>query len=172
MHIARIAFLALLLTLVAGACGTTAPSSPASDAPNVQPSPAGSSGPNLPEFAGRVREATAREGALVRALASATADSPADLHLAVGQMRAWVRAKREWLAAHPPDGCYQAAADAFTTAIDGIETAAELFDALVAASPLPSDDTTGQQAAEQLSAATSALVQAAELAKAPRPACH
>jgi hypothetical protein len=172
MRPARHAAFALLLALGLGACGTTVPSSAASVAPIIQPSPSGSSSVNLPDFEGRVREATAREGALVRSLASATAGGAADLGLVVGQMQAWVRAERDWLATHPPDHCYEAAADAFTTAIDGIETAAELFDALVASSPQPSDETTGPQAAEQLSAATSALAQAAELAKAARPACR
>ena len=127
---------------------------------------------NLPDFEGRVREATAREGAMVRAVAGATAGGPADLRLAAAQMRTWVRAERDWLTAHPPDGCYQDAAEAFTTAIDGIETAAELLDGLAATSPRPSDDTTGQQAAEQLSAATAALAHAADLAKAARTACR
>jgi hypothetical protein len=171
MRPARHTAFALLLALGVGACGTTVPSSAASVAPIIQPRPAGSSSVNLPDFEGRVREATAREGALVRAMASATAGGPADLRLVVGQMQAWVRAARDWLATHPPDGCYLAAADAFMTAIDGIETAAELFEALAAASPQPSDDTTGPQAAEQLSAATSPLAQAAKLAKAARPAC-
>ena len=174
MRTARTARLALLLTVVVGACGSTAPSGAASVAPIGQPSgPASASaGVNLPDFEGRVREATAREGALVRAVATATAGSPADLRLAAGQMRAWVRAERDWLAAHPPDGCYQIAAEAFTTAIDGIETAAGLFDGLAAASPQATDDTTGRQAAEQVAAATSALAQAAELAKAARPGCR
>jgi hypothetical protein len=174
MRTARTAGLALLLTLFVEACGPTTPSGAASVAPIVQPTGPGSASAsvNLPDFEGRVRDATAREGALIRAVAGESAGGPAELRLAAGQLQAWVRAERDWLTAHPPDGCYQDAAGAFTTAVDGIQTAAELLDGLAATSPRPSDDTTGQQAAEQLSAATAALAHAADLAKAARTACR
>ncbi len=169
---------ALLLTLLLGACGPAAlasasavptggePSAIASDA--IEPT----ANLDLADFEARVRDATAREGALVRALATASTGSAADIRLVVAQMRRWVQGERDWLAAHPPDACYQAAADAFGTGIDGFETTADLSAAIAPAGPQASDDPAGAEAGAQLEAATTSLQQAAAVAKTARSACR
>jgi predicted small lipoprotein YifL len=173
----RVVLLLAALAVVAG-CG--------SDGPTVSPSAAASTGgepgrsaapgtspatSNLAAFEGRLREATAREGLLVQAIAAASAGSPADLRLAVGQMRDWVAGEEAWLRSNPPETCYLAAAQAFQAALTSMEAAAAGFEALAAASPGPSGDAGGAAAAASLQDVARSLLDAAAKAKTARPDC-
>ena len=167
---------ALLLTLAVGACGTTIPSSaPGSLDASRQPTNPGGSTSTLPEFEGRLRDATAREGQLVRSVAAASGGSAADLRLAVLQMRQWVDGEREWLAQHPPAACYAEAAAKYQAALVAMGAAADGFAGIADASVAPSDDVSipsaGTAAANALQATAQALLDAAALAKVARPGC-
>ena len=177
MRTARTAVLALLLTLALGACGSTTPSASTAPGGVVDSSPSATAGltSSLPDFEGRLRDATAREGVLVRTIAAASARSSAEVLVAVAQMNRWVDGERAWLAAHPVQACYQTAGKTFQAAIDAISTSAFWFATIAAASPAPSDDPSNQLAGEKagrsLQAAARDLVDAAAQAKVARTAC-
>lgn len=171
--------LAGALALVLGACGSTEPltsASPIGAAPDESALRTAAVTDPLAEFEGRLRDATASEGRLVQSLASASAGSAADMRLAVTQMRDWVDDQRAWLAAHPADPCYDAAATKFEAAIDAIAASADWFESTVEASLAPSDDVSrssaGTEAANSLQDASRALLDAAGLAKVARQDCR
>ena len=167
----------LALALVAVGCGAD---SPVSVSPSVvrldDPSAAAASPDALAGFEARLRDATTREGGLVRAVAGASAD--ADMRDAVAQMRHWVDGERTWLADHPADPCFDAAATKFQAALDAMTASADEFEALmeVAATIAPSDDVTvpsmGALAGQSLQDAAQALADAAALAKTARTSCR
>jgi hypothetical protein len=167
----------LAAALVAG-CGATEPSP--SRSPDLGPdaSAAATAAPtsNLADFEGRLRDATTREGVLVRALADASAGSAADLRLVVGQMRDWVEGEQAWLANHPIEPCYDAAGTKFEAALDAMAASADAFAALADAGPAASDDVTtpslGAQGGQSLQDAARALADAAGLAKVARTECR
>ena len=170
-----------LLAVVLAACGATEPlpSATPSPPPDASGAPGGSSGPGgtsgLSDFEARLRDATAREGQVVRAVAGASAGSTADLRLAIGQMRDWVAGERAWLGEHPADPCYDAAATKLRAALDAMEGSAGWLEGTVTASLAPSDDVSrssmGTEAGNDLQDAGQALIDAAALAKAARTAC-
>jgi hypothetical protein len=180
-HPARFpATLAILIGLLGAACGATEPlpsAGPGSDQPAAATSPSADSPARLglSAFEARVRDATGREGQLVRALAAASAGTAAEMRLAVGQMRQWADGETAWLAAHPADACYDAAATKFQAAIDAMTSSADWFSGMVDASLAPSDDVSrgsmGTEAGNDLQDATQALADAAALAKAARASC-
>ena len=133
-------------------------------------------GTGLPDFEGRLRDATAREGQLVRTIAVASVGTPPEIRLAVAQMNRWVDDERAWLAAHPVEPCYESAGKAFREAIDAISTSAFWFAAIADASPAPSDDpsiqSAGEKAGRALQDAGRGLVDAAGLAKVARTTCR
>jgi hypothetical protein len=167
-----------LAVVVATACGSTEPLPsatrvPASDGPGAATS--GTSDP-LAAFEARLRDATAREGQLVRAIADASDAGAPEIRLAVGQMRDWVEAERAWLAEHPVEPCFDAAGTKFEAALDAMAAAADGFEGLVEVSVPPSDDVTrpsmGAAAAQALQDAARALEDAAGLAKVARTECR
>jgi hypothetical protein len=176
-RLTRAAVVAGCLSLIV-ACGNgdPTPSSPASPSGSLSASaaPAGTANPNLAAFEGRIRDATAREGLLVRSLAAASAGTAADMRLAIAQVRDWVAGERDWLAGHPADACYQAAADAYIGAVDAMEKTADLVAAYANASagPVASGAAAGEAAGRQLNAATDALHASADLATGARAACR
>ena len=160
------------------ACGSTEPlptAPPPATAPAAASASAGAARSGLSDFEAHVRDATAREGQLVRDLGAASAGSAADLRLVIGRMREWADAERTWLAAHPADPCYDAAATKLQSAIDSMTTSADWFSGMIEASLAPSDDVSrgsmGTEAANDLGDATQALIDAAALAKAARASC-
>jgi hypothetical protein len=171
----------IALALAAAACGATEPlpsSTPAvpvdaSSSAGGSPAAAGTSG--LSDFEARLRDATAREGQLVRAVAAASAGSAADRRLAIGQMRDWADGERTWLTDHPADPCYDAAATKFRAALDSMKSSADWLEGTLTASLAPSDDVSmssmGTEAGNDLQDAGQALIDAAALAKAARTAC-
>jgi hypothetical protein len=165
---------------ILAACGSTEPLPSGAPLPSDRSDVASPSADvtrsGLSDFEARVRDATAREGQLVRDLAAATATlEPAGLRLVIEKMRAWADGERAWLAAHPADPCYDAAATKFQSAIDSIVSSADWFSGMIAASLAPSDDVSrgsmGTEAANDLGDATQALTDAAALAKAARSSC-
>jgi hypothetical protein len=174
--IGRLLF-AVTLTVGSAGCGTTEPlpsSPPGTGAAESALATSVGSDP-LALFEGELREATTREGALVRALADAQ-DSAPKLRLAVGQMRAWVDAERAWLADHPIEPCFDAAGTKFEAALDSMTASADAFEALASASVAPSDDVSapslGSAAGQSLQDAARALADAAGLAKVARTECR
>jgi hypothetical protein len=170
-----------LIAAAAAACGSTEPlPSGVPNAASGQPPLASTSGTTttsgLSDFEARVRDATAREGALVRDLGTASAGSAADLRLVLEKMRQWAEGERTWLAQHPPDPCYDAAATKLQAAAEAISSSAAWFSGMIAASISPSDDVSrgsmGTEAANDLQDATQALADAAALAKTARAACR
>jgi predicted small secreted protein len=170
----------VLLAGVLAACGATEPlpSATRSFPPEVSSPPGGSpagNGSGLSDFEARLRDATAREGQLVRAVAAASAGSPADLRLVIGQMRDWAAGERAWLGDHPADPCYDAAATKLRAALDAMVSSAGWLEGTVTASLAPSDDVSmnsmGTEAGNDLQDAGQALIDAAALAKAARTAC-
>jgi hypothetical protein len=170
-----------LLTAVLAACGATEPlpssppSVPADTSAAAGGSPAAGGTSGLSDFEARLRDATAREGQLVRAVAAASAGSAADVRLAIGQMRDWADGERTWLTDHPADPCYDAAATKFRAALDAMTSSANWLEGTVTASLAPSDDVSmnsmGTEAGNDLADAGQALIDAAALAKAARTAC-
>jgi hypothetical protein len=125
---------------------------------------------------GRLRDATAREGQLVRTIAAASVGTPAEMRLAVAQMNRWVDDERAWLAAHPVEPCYESAGKTFQAAIDAVSTSAFWFAAIADASPPSSNDpsiqSAGEKAGRALQDAGRGLVDAAGLAKMARTSCR
>src|SRR5690242_3670961 len=171
----------IALALVAGACGATeplpspTPAAPAGASVTTGDSPAPGATSALSGFEAHLRDATAREGLLVRALAGASAGSAGELRLAIGQMHAWAATERTWLTDHPADPCFDAAATKLRAALDAIDSSATWFEGTIEASLAPSDDVSrssmGTEAANDLGDAGQALIDAAALAKAARTAC-
>jgi len=165
---------AVLLAIAASACGTDQPATPPASIARPDNASAGPAlGDSLAEFEGRLRDATTREGALVRVVAAASAGSRRDLGLAVIQLRRWVDDERAWLSGHPPLPCYDAAATKFEAALDAMTAAADGFARVAGASAGPSDDaatgSAGAAGATGLQDAARALLDAAALAKTARP---
>jgi hypothetical protein len=166
-------FLALAVAcLVAVTCGPS-PTPPPTSSPAaatsspVQPSP----NPNLVEFTTHLREATSREGQLVRALATASVASNDRLGLAARELAAWAADERTWLEDHEADTCYEDAWQAYRSAVDDIEAAAAALLTL-ASRPSPPTESEGQAAAAGLSTGGQALNAAADLANQARAACR
>jgi hypothetical protein len=168
--------LAIGVATVAG-CGTGDPT----------PAPQGGSGPvasgaivtgsnstlddALSAFEGRLRDATLREGLIVRALSAASAGSAADMTAAVAQMRDWVERERAWLTGHPALACFAAAAAKYQAALDAMTTSADQFPATVGASA-SARAAAGAAAGTSLQDAARALADAAVLAKTARTTCR
>ncbi len=177
VRVRRFAFtLALAGVLVAG-CGSTE-SPPASATPvqldTFEPSAAATTAlaDSLAAFEGHLRDATGREGELVRALAAASTGDPARMRSAIAQMHTWIDGEQAWLAAHAPLACFAAADAKFREVVASMTSAAEGFTALVAHSPGPSDDATGAAAGRALQDAARALADTATLAKTARTSCR
>jgi hypothetical protein len=61
---------------------------------------------NLADFTTRVRVSATARGALVQALAEASAGDVAEMAAPARAMFLWTRAELDWLDAHGPDPCY------------------------------------------------------------------
>jgi hypothetical protein len=96
--------------------------------------------------------------------------TPAGLTAAARQMAEWAAAETAWLDEHPPDPCYQAAADAYRTGVRSILTATAVFVA-VAGGPSPPSEADAQAAGARLSDGRADLEAAAAQAKELRTAC-
>jgi hypothetical protein len=149
------------------ACATVEPSpEPSRSSSPVQASP----NPKLVEFEGRVADALAREGQLVRDLGAASAGTTGQLRLVAGQLGKWADGELSWLHEHAADPCYAAAAAAYSKGLNAIGVAAGMFTELASASTPPSD-ADAQLAGQSLSDGTTSLEQAATLARAARVDC-
>jgi hypothetical protein len=169
--------LALAAVALAG-CGPAEPVPPSDPTPSVSPDggPSATPASGLAAFEARLRDATARQGLIVRALGDASGSGdPADLRLVVGQMRTWVEGERAWIAAHPSEPCFELAVATFDAALDAMDAAADAFLGTVEVSTAPSDDVTrpsiGAEAVERLQDASRALLDAAARAKTARTDC-
>ena len=109
-------------------------------------------------------------------MSAASGGSRNDLRLAVVQVRRWADDERAWLADHPPEPCYDAAATKYEAALDAMIAAANGLAGIADASVAPSDDVSipsaGTAAANALQDAGRGLIDAAVLAKAARPDCR
>ena len=157
------------------ACGSTDPLPSVTARPTDVPSADTGSRSALSDFEGRLRDATAREGLLIRTLASASVGSAADLRLAIAQMRDWADGERAWLAQQPSTTCYDPAVTKFRAALDAMASSASWFEGTIEASLAPSDDVSlgsmETEASNDLQDVTQALTDAAALAKAARATC-
>jgi hypothetical protein len=157
----------LLLAAFVAACGPAPTPSPSPTQTPVQASP----NPALVEFETHIRDATTRQGQLVRDLAAATTGANAQLGLAARGLGEWAAEEESWLEAHPADACYEDAWQTFVSGVDDIATAASVFEGL-AAQPSPPNESEGAAAGEALATGTSALNAAAGLANQARAACR
>jgi hypothetical protein len=177
-RLARAALALALLVVVAAGCGssetlpTPSPRTGGGDGSPASGSPAVSVADPLAAFEGRLRDATTREGALVRALAAASAGDPAKMRLAVTQMREWIHAEQAWLTAAPVQECFAAAVVKYEAAVAAMTKAADGFAATATGSPTPSDEAVGAAAGQSLQDAARALADTAVLAKDARPNCR
>jgi hypothetical protein len=153
--------------IVVAACATVEPSPEPSRSPSpVQASP----NPKLVEFEGRVADALAREGQLVRGLGASSAATNGQLRLVAVQLGEWAAAELSWLREHDADPCYAAAADAYNKGLNAVGLAAGMFTELASASTPPSG-ADAQLAGQSLSDGTTSLEQAATLAREARVDC-
>lgn len=165
-----------ILVLMAAGCGSAV----------VTPVPAGSGpagsgaivtgsgdvpGDPLSAFEGRLRDATLRQGLIVRALAAASAGSSSAMTTAVAQMRDWVSREQTWLTAHPALACFAAAAARYQDALDSMTISADAFAATIGASASAAD-VAGTTAGASLQDAARALAETATLAKTARTSCR
>jgi hypothetical protein len=162
-----VSFLApIALTVVLGACVAPPPTeSPPGPTP-VQASP----NPNLVEFESHLREATARQGQLVRELSTATTGSAQQLAQAARHLTDWTAAEQLWLQAHPADACFEGAWQTYASSVDDMATAAAAIDELAAAAASPSASA-GEVAGALLANGTETMKLAADLAYQARAAC-
>ena len=168
--------LVLTAAFVAG-CDATGPTSgPAT--PSTPPTASRTTDPAvgladpLAAFEGRLRDATTREGGLVRALAAASGGGPSEMRLAVTRMHEWIDGERTWLTAHPAAPCFAAAVAKYREAVDAMSTAADLFAATVTGPATRSGDPIGAAAGQALQDAARALADTAVLATTARPNCR
>ena len=173
----RALLLVLLLSVAATACGTDEPlpsRTPVAGGIDVSTTPSAGS-TRLSDFEARLRDATAREGALVGAVAAPGARTAADVRMVVGRLRAWADGERAWATDHPADPCFDAAASKFEAAIDAVASSADWLQSSVDATVAPSDDgsvpSAQIEAVNALQDAGRALTDAAALAKTARSTC-
>lgn len=158
------------LVAVTFACGpapTPAPTEPSATASPVQAAP----NPKLVEFETHLRDATSREGQLVRALAAASTGSNDQLGLAARELADWAAGEQAWLTDHPADACYEDAWQTYASGVDDFVTAASDFGVLAEA-PSPPTDAQGQAAAGALGSGADSVNAAADLANQARGACR
>jgi hypothetical protein len=160
-----VTLISIALALVA--CGSSVEQSAGPSRTPVQASP----NPNLVEFEGHLADAKTAQGAIVRALASASVGSQAELLASARQLAEWAADEADWLADHPADACYVAAADAYRSGVAAIAESAAGFELLATASGTPSD-AEGQDAGQGLSTGTDAIEHAAALARTARAGCR
>lgn len=173
------------LALAAGSLGGLAGCESVVPSPSGTPAADGSDGLGptatltsaLATFEGRLRDATARHGLLIRSLAAASGSGQAaDLRLAIGQVRTWVDGERVWIRAHPSEPCFELAVATFDEALDAMDASADSFIGMIEATTSPSDDVTrpsiGAAAVQSLQDASRALLDAAAQAKNARTTCR
>ena len=159
------------LAIIAAACAAPAPTPAPATAPPPSQSPVQASpNPNLVAFTLHIRDATKREGQLVRDLSAAQSASRNQQELVARQLTAWATNEQAWLDANEADSCYEPAYQSWSTGVADIAKAAAGF-ASLASVALPSPDA-GQAAGSQLASGTQALTAAAGLADQARAACR
>ena len=159
------------LAIIAAACAAPAPTPAPATAPPPSQSPVQASpNPNLVAFTLHIRDATKREGQLVRDLSAAQSASRNQQELVARQLTAWATNEQAWLDANEADSCYEPAYQSWSTGVADITKAAAGF-ASLASVALPSPDA-GQAAGSQLASGTQALTAAAGLADQARAACR
>lgn len=167
----RGAALGWFVAVAVAACAAT-PSTPAppTEPPVTQSPVQASPNPNLVAFATHIREATTREGQIVRDLAAAQTGSKSQLRLVAHQLATWASDEQAWLEANIADSCYEPAWQSWSEGATAISSAAAGF-TTVADVALPSPEI-GQAAASKLAAGGDALKAAADLADQARAACR
>jgi hypothetical protein len=156
---------------IAVACGANPSPAPTEPPPTQSPVQA-SPNPNLVDFETHLRDATPREGQLIRALSAAAATgSNAQLGLAARELSEWAAAEETWLTDHPADACYEDAWQTYASGVDDLTTAAAAFTELAAA-PSPPTDAEGQAAAAPLATGGDSINAAADLANQARAQCR
>jgi hypothetical protein len=156
-----------LATACAGSGPAPSPTEPPTTPSPLQPSP----NANLVEFERHLRDATTREGQLVRDLAASATASNDRLDLVARQLAAWAAAERSWLDDNVADTCYEEAWQTYSSGVEDVMSAAEGFHSL-AGRPSPRSDEEGQAAGASLSSGGDALRAAADLAMRARAACR
>ena len=159
------------LAVAVAACTTPAPTpAPPTEPPPTQSPVQASPNPNLVAFTTHIREATTREGQLVRDLAAAQSGSKDQLRLVARHLATWASDEQAWLDANIADSCYEPAWQSWSDGATDIATAATGFTTLADVA-LPSPET-GQAAASHLAAGGDELKAAADLADQARAACR
>jgi hypothetical protein len=166
-----LSFLAIaVVSAMAIGCGP-APTPIQTSPPPTQSPVQAAPNPNLVEFETRLRDATSREGQLVRALAAASTGSNDQLGLAARELGDWAAGEQTWLTDHPADACYEDAWQTYASGVDDFLTAASDFGALAEAASPPTD-AEGQAAAGALSSGADSVNAAADLANQARAGCR
>ena len=176
--IVPILLVAAALSVAVGGCGTAEPSP--SRTPFVEPSDGAGPTPTLTSglalFEGHLRDASSRQGLIVRSLAAATATGEAaDLRLAVGQMRAWVEDERGWLRDNRSQPCFEHAVVRYMAALDAMDRSADEFLAMAEATVAPSDNVARPSIGAAVAALQDvgrALLDAEAMARTSRPNCR
>jgi hypothetical protein len=150
-----------------GPAPTPAPPEPPASRSPVQAAP----NPKLVEFETHLRDATSREGQLIRALSAAATGSNDQLGLAARELADWAAGEQAWLTDHPADACYEDAWQTYASGVDDLTTAAAAFVDLAAAASPPTV-AEGQAAAAPLLTAGDSIGAAADLANQARAACR
>jgi hypothetical protein len=165
-----------MLATVAIVAATSACASPApSPAPVSEPPPSrspvqASPNPNLVAFTTHIREATTREGQLVRDIAAAQQGSADQQRLAARGLTAWAADEQAWLDDNIADSCYEAAWQSWQAGVGDIAKAAAGLASIVDVA-VPSAGA-GEAAGAQLASGGKALEAAADLAGQARAACR
>jgi len=166
--VALVAF--VMFAAVVAACAARAPTPNPTEPPTQRPVQA-SPNPNLVTFETHIREATTREGQLIRDLAAAQTGSQDQQRLAARSLVAWAADEQTWLDANIADSCYEPAWQSWKSGVSDISTAADSLRALAEAAS-PGTDAQGQAAGAKLASGGDALKTAADLATQARAACR
>lgn len=162
---------ATAVAIAVAACAMPAPSAaPPTEPPATQGPVQASPNPNLVAFTTHIREATSREGQIVRDLAAAQTGSKSQLRLVAHELATWASDEQAWLEANIADSCYEPAWQSWSDGATAIASAATGFTTLADVA-LPSPET-GQAAASKLADGGDALKAAADLADQARAACR
>jgi hypothetical protein len=162
---------AIAVAIAVAACAMPAPSAaPPTEPPATQAPVQASPNQNLVAFTTHIREATSREGQIVRDLAAAQTGSKSQLRLVAHQLATWASDEQAWLEANIADSCYEPAWQSWSDGVTAIAAAATGFTTLADVA-LPSPET-GQAAASKLAQGGDALKAAADLADQARAACR
>jgi len=162
----------VVLCVGSAACGAAPTPAPPTAPPPTRSPVQASPNPNLVAFEQRLRDASSREGQLVRSLsAAAGSGSNAQLELAARQLAAWAIDEQAWLEDNVADTCYEDAWQTYASALDDIGAAATQFREL-AGKPSPPSNEQAESAVQRLGDGGGSMQAAADLATKARAACR